>query len=140
MAKQVLRNAFISVNGVNLSDHCSSITIEDSAEEVDFTSFSSSAYREFGQGLKDATISATFFQDYAAASVDATLFPLYDSGGTFPVVVRPDAAVASATNPSYTMTSRLYTYGGVAGGVGDANTRDVTFRNAGTAGITRGTA
>lgn len=135
----MLRNAFISVNGVNLSDHCSSVTLEDSAEEVDFTAFTSNAYREFGQGLKDATVSATFFQDYASGSVDATLFPLYDSGGTFSLVVKPDGAATSSTNPSYTMVARIYRYGGVAGAVGDANTIDTTFRNAGTAGITRGT-
>lgn len=139
MAKQVLRNASIVVNSVNLSDHCSSVTIEDSAEEVDFTSFSTSAYREFGQGMKDATISATFFQDFAAASVDATLYPLYDSGGTFSVVVKPDAGATSSTNPSYTMTARLYGYSGLNGAVGDANTIEATFRNAGTAGVTRGT-
>lgn len=140
MAKAVLRNAYISVNGVNLSDHCSSVTLEDSAEEVDFTAFTSSAYREFGQGMKDATVTAEFFQDYATGSVDATLYPLYDSGGTFSVVVKPDGGATSATNPSYTLVARLYTYGGLAGAVGDANTVSATFRNAGTAGITRGTA
>lgn len=139
IAKQVLRNAFISVNGVNLSDHCSSVTLEDSAEEVDFTSFSSSAYREFGQGMKDASISAEFFQDFASGSVDATLYPLYDSGGTFSVIVRPDGGAVSSTNPNYTQISRLYTYSGLSGAVGDANTVSATFRNAGTAGITRGT-
>jgi hypothetical protein len=139
MAKQVLRNASITVGGTNLSDHCSSVALEDSADEVDFTSFSASAYREFGQGMKDATITADFFQDFAASSVDATLYPLYDSGGTFNVVVKPDAGATSSTNPSYTMTARLYNYGGLNGAVGDANTVSVTFRNAGTAGITRGT-
>ena len=139
MAKQVLRNAYIRVAGVSLSDHCSSVSIEDSAEEVDFTAFSTSAYREFGQGMKDATITATFFQDFAASSVDATLYPLYDSGGTFAVLIRPDGGPVSATNPDYTMYSRLYTYSGLNGSVGDANTVDVTFRNAGTAGIIRGT-
>ena len=139
MAKQVLRNAYISVNGVNLSDHCSSVTLEDAAEEVDFTSFSSSGYREFGQGLKDATISATFFNDFATGSVDATHYPLYDSGGTFSVIVKPDAGATSSTNPSYTMLARLYNYSGLNGAVGDANTIDITYRNAGTAGITRGT-
>lgn len=139
MAKQVLRNAYISVNGVNLSDHCSSVTLDDSAEEVDFTTFSSSAYREFGQGMKDASISADFFNDFATGSVDATLYPLYDSGGTFTVIVKPDGGATSSTNPSYTQISRLYTYSGLNGAVGDPNTTSVVFRNGGTAGITRGT-
>lgn len=140
MAKQVLRNAYISVNGVNLSDHCSSIDPPDTADEVEVTAFSGSGYREYLQGMKDATITAEFFQDYATGSVDATLYPLYDSGGTFTVVYRPDSAAASSTNPQYSMTARLTSYSGMGGAVGEANRVTATFRNAGTAGITRGTA
>lgn len=139
MAKIVLKDAFIQIDGTDLSDHVSSVTIEDSAEEVDLTGFGAD-YREFGQGLKDATITATVFQDFAAASVDAVLHPLYASGGTFGVVVRPTSATKSATNPEYTLVSRLFTYSPLAGGVGEASTTDVTFRNAGTAGLQRGTA
>lgn len=134
MAKEVLTNSSILVNSVNLSDHASSISMEDSAEEVDFTSFSASEYREHGPGLKDATISATFFNDHAAGSVADTLQPLYDSGGTFTVRVKPDVQGTVA----YTMVSRLYNNPLLAGAVGEANTIDVTFRSGGTAGITRG--
>ena len=135
MAKEVLRNVKITVNSVDLSDHCSSVTIESSADEVEFTSFGA-GFREFGQGLKDATISASFFNDHAASSVADTHQPLYASGGTFPVKVWPDASGTIV----YTMTSRLYSNPTLAGAVGEANTVEVTYRNAGTAGITRGTA
>lgn len=138
MAKFVLTDAVVTVNSVNLSDHFSSVTIEDSAEEVEFTSFGA-GYREFGAGLKDATITCTAFQDFASASVDATLAPLYASGSTFTVTVKASSAATSATNPIYTMVSRLFTFSPIAGAVGDASTTDITFRNAGTAGLTRGT-
>jgi hypothetical protein len=95
LAKFVLRDAVVTVAGTNLSDHFSSIEIDQPAEEVEFTGFGS-GYREFGQGLKDATINGEVFTDFAAG------------------------------NP-------------IAGAVGDASTTTVTFRNAGTAGITRGT-
>lgn len=125
---------------MNLSDHCSSVTIESTAEEIDFTAFTASGYREFGQGFKDATITATFFQDFAAGNVDATLQPLYDAGGTFSVHVKADAIATSATNPRYSLTTaRMFSYSPIAGGVGDASTMDATFRNAGTAGLVRGT-
>jgi hypothetical protein len=138
--KHVLRNAYIAINGTALSDHASSLEIEDSAEEIDFTSFSANGYREFGQGLKDATISVTFFQDYNTGSVHQILQPLYASGGTFTLAIRPDAGAAiSATNPGGTMIARIYSYPGLAGAVGEANTFDASFRNAGTAGLTWGT-
>lgn len=139
MAKHVLRNATITVNGTDLSDHCSSVTIEDSAEEVDVSSFGASTYREFLPGMKDATITAEFYNDFAASSVDAVLSACYSSSTAFPVVVKADSAAVSATNPSFTLSSRLYTYSPLAGGVGEANTVSATFRNAGTAGLTRGT-
>ena len=140
MAKFANRNNFIQVNGVNLSDHCSSINVESSAEDVDLTAFGPSGYREIAQGFKDAEITATFYQDYQAASVHATLQPLYDSGGTFAVYVKADAGSTTSTNPRVELvTARLFGYSPLAGAVGDASSMDVTFRNAGTAGITYGT-
>ena len=135
MAKEVLTSAKITVNSVDLSDHCDSITIEDSAEEVDFTAFSTSEYREYGQGLKDSTITASFFNDHAASSVADTLQPLYTAGSTFDVKVWPDAAGTVV----YTQNSRLFSNPTLAGAVGDANKIDAVFRNAGTAGVTRST-
>lgn len=140
MAKHVLTNAFIQVDGKDISNHCRSITLEDTANEVDLTGFTPSGYSEYGQGLKDATITAEIYQDFASGAIDSVLYPLYDAGGTFAVVVRPNAGTISATNPQYTMTARLMSYSPLSGAVGDANSTDVVFRNAGTAGITRGTA
>ena len=138
--KHVLRNAYFAINGTALQDHMSSLEIEDSAEEIDFTSFSANGYKEIGQGLKDATITGSFFNDYNSGSVHQILQPLYASGGTFTVAVRPDAGAAvSATNPGGTMTARIYSYPGLSGAVGEANVMDVAFRNAGTAGLTWGT-
>jgi hypothetical protein len=37
------------------------------------------------------------------------------------------------------MIARIYSYPGLSGAVGEANTFDASFRNAGTAGITWGT-
>lgn len=138
MPKIVLKDAFISVNSTNLSDHVSSVTLEDTADEVEFTSFGAN-YREYGQGLKTASITLEVFQDFASGSVDAVMEPLYSSGGTFTVEVRPTSSAASATNPKYTMVGRLFSYSPLQGAVGDANTTSVTINNAGTAGLVRGT-
>lgn len=139
MAKYVMTNAYIAVNGTSISDHASSLTLEDSAEEIDFTSFSSSGYREIAGGLKDATVTATLFSDFASASVHSILQPLYQSGGTFALEIRPVNTTVSSTNPKATMTSRIFSYSGIAGGVGEAATFEAAFRNAGTAGLVWGT-
>jgi hypothetical protein len=140
MPKHVIRTRTLSVNGTDLTDHVSSVGVEVTTDEVDLTAMGAT-YREFGQGLSDASITATFFNDFDAASVDAVLWPLSQSGGTFPVVTKPTSAGVSGTNPSYTMTSRLFGYSPLGGGaVGDAATVDVTFRNASQTGLVRGTA
>jgi hypothetical protein len=139
MAKFVLRDAYVAINGTAISDHCSSVTVEDNADEIDFTAFSANAYREFGQGLKDATITLTVFQDYAASSVYSIFQPLYANGGTFGIEVRPTSSAVSATNPKASMTGRLYSFNPIGGAVGDAATADIAIRNAGTAGLVMGT-
>jgi hypothetical protein len=139
MAKQILKNARIEVNSVDLSDHCSQVTLESTADKVDVTSFGTANYREFLQGFKDATITGSFFQDFAAAKVDATLWPLHNAGTTFTVKVRQDSGAISATNPEYTATCVLNSYSPISGGVGEALTTDVTFDNASNAGLTRAT-
>jgi hypothetical protein len=135
MAKRVLKNAVITVDGTNLSTHTNEVSMEDTADEVEFTGFGTNGYREFGQGLKDATITLSMFQDFDAASVHDILEPLYASGNTFVVTVKSSNAATSATNPVATMTGRLYSYSGITGAVGDALTIEATIRNAGT-GIT----
>jgi hypothetical protein len=134
VATEVLRTSKITLNSVDLSDHISQVAIDETANEVDFTAFGST-YTIQGQGMKDATITLTAFNDHAAASVADTLQPLFETGGTFPVKIWP----ASAGTVVYTMTGRLYNKPSVAGAVGDASTVDITIRNAGTAGVTRGT-
>lgn len=139
MAKFVIKDAFVSINGTTISDHCSSATVETTYDEVDFTTFTASNFREIGQGMGDATITLTVFQDFAASNIDSIFWPLAQSGGTFLVQVRPTSAAASSTNPKYEMFGRLFTYNPLAGAVGDAATTDIPIRNAGTAGLVRGT-
>jgi hypothetical protein len=136
MAKIVLKDCFISVDAVDLSDHCSSVTIETTFDEVDVTGFGST-YREFLQGLGDATITLEMFQDFDALSVDATLWPLSQSGESFDVIVRPTSAVVGATNPQYTMTGSLFGYSPIAGAIGDAATTSVPIRNSSSTGLVR---
>lgn len=136
MAKFVLKSAVVTVNAVDISDHVSSVTIETTFDDVDVTAMGG-VYRDIRQGLGDATITLSVFQDFAAGSVDATLFPLSQSGNTFPVTVKPTNAAVGATNPRYDMTGVLLSYNPIDGGVGDASTTDVSIRNASQTGLTR---
>lgn len=136
MAKFVIKNPIVTINSVDLSDHCSKVTIETTFNDVDVTSFGA-VYKAVLQGMGSASMKFTFFQDYAAGSVDATLWPLSQSGASFPVTVKSTSAAVSATNPRFDMTGVLLSYNPLDGGIGDASSTDVDIPNAAQTGVTR---
>lgn len=140
MAKIILTDAAVLLNGTSLSDHATQVTVEQTADEVDLTTFGPSGYKQFGVGFKDATITVSILTDFAASSIDAMVSPMYQANSVGSVQVRPTSAAISSTNPAYMMGSAVLTsYNPIAGGVGDASSTDLSFRNFGTAGIVRGT-
>jgi hypothetical protein len=135
VAKFTLTDAYVSINGVTLSDHARSVTVEDTRDQVDFTAFGATS-KVYGKGLGDATITVEFYQDFAAGSVHATLQPLISSTTPFTVEVRPTSSARSTTNPAVVMTALLFNYSGLAGSIGDASTMSATFQNASQTGMT----
>jgi hypothetical protein len=94
-----LINEFLLINAVNLSDHVKEATLTLDADQLDSTAMGDS-WKEITGGLKGGQLKLTFNDDYAAASVDSTLWPLFGTVTTFEV--RTDAGARSATNPAYT--------------------------------------
>lgn len=118
MAKLVLRDCFIEVDGTNFSSHVSSVEVELKKDEINTTNFGGDG-RERAAGLKDDMFTITFQQDFAAGAVDAVLFPLWDLETEFIVKVRPTSAAISANNPEYSATCILLDYQPLAGKVGE---------------------
>ncbi len=125
MAQFVLSDAFCSVAGVDLSDHVKSLTLNHGADSVEKTVMSDTTHKFMG-GLKVTSLDVEFAQDFASAKVDATLFPLV--GTTAAIIVRPDSAAVSATNPNFTFTGLLESYPPLGGSIGDEATVSVTFQ------------
>lgn len=136
MAKFVATDVKVLINNINLSDHIAQVSLEQTSDEIETTAFGTEWRQRIGGGLKDASISIDFHQDFGAASVDATLSPLFGSIAT--VVVTPTSGSVSATNPSFTGTFSVVQYSPVASSVGDLATLSVSWPSAGT--VTRGTA
>lgn len=124
----VLTDAFVSIDGVDLSDHVRSVTINYAAELQDKTAMGDTTRIKIG-GLKDWSMDIEFNQDFAAAEPDATLFPLV--GTTFAVVVRATSAAKSATNPEYGGTGILESYPPLGQSVGDLAVTAITIQSAG---------
>lgn len=135
MAIIVLTNAQVLVNGVDLSDHVQKVQLDDSRDKVDITAMGA-INKAYAKGIGDGGATITFFQDFAAAKVHATLQPLIGSSTTFSLEVRPVNGPRTATNPAFLMTALLFDYSMLNGAVGDAATMDVPFANASQSGIT----
>jgi len=128
MSHLVLTDAFVSINAVDLSAHVRAVTVNYSSELQDDTNMADTTRVRLG-GLLDWSFEVEFAQDFAAALVDATLFPLV--GVTTTVLARPTSAAVSATNPNYTGTGILETYPPLGNSVGELATTSVTFQAAG---------
>lgn len=125
MARLVLTNAYVTINGVNLSDHIASITLTTTDDVIDTTAFSSTAARTRIGGLADNSVALEFHQDYATSSVEATIYPLV--GSTTAVVVKPNGSTTAADNPSYSFTALVSEWTPLGGAVGELATASVTW-------------
>jgi len=135
MAKFVAIDYKVTINGTDFSSSINSVDLSIESAEVETTAFGSTFTTRVG-GLKSASITLDFHQDFAAASVDSVLFPLLNSLAT--VVLVPTSGTVSATNPSYTAVCLVNQYQPFASAVGDLATLSVTWPTSGT--VVRATA
>jgi len=134
MAKFAATDYKITINGTNLSTNLNSVELALESDDLETTAFGTT-FRERIGGLKSGSVTLQFMQDFAASSVDATLFPLYNTLAT--VVIVPTSSTVSATNPSYTAVCLVNSYSPFASSVGDIATFSITLPTSGT--VTRAT-
>lgn len=135
MAKYVATDHKVTINGTDFSSSLQSVDLTLTADLVETTAFGG-GWKTTTTGLKSGSLTLNFFQDFGAASVDATLFPLFGSQAT--VTISPTSATVSATNPTITGVFAVEQYQPFASSVGDIATLSVTWSSSGT--ITRATA
>ena len=135
MAKFAAPDYFVTINGSDFSTNLNSVELAQEADDLETTAFGSSWRTRIG-GLKQASLTLNFMQDFAAGSVDAILNPLLGQIGT--VVLKPTSGTVTSTNPTYTMTALVTQYSPFASSVGDIATLSVTWPVSGS--VVRGTA
>ena len=138
MATLVYTDALVTVNGLDLSDHVRSVQLNYEAEILDDTAMGTSGTRSNRPGLKNWTMTVEFYQDYAAASIDATLFGLIGQVA-FPVLMRPvKGTPVGPGNPHFSGNAVLESYPPITGEIGAIGMASATFRCA--SALTRVTA
>jgi hypothetical protein len=122
----------VKVNTVDLSNHVSAVTINRNLSELDVTAMGDSGVKRIA-GLEDSTITITFINDTAAASVLATLQAAFGTNVTCKFL--QNNAAVSATNVLYTATCLVNGITDINGAVGDLSTIDVTWSVSGTVAV-----
>jgi len=134
MAKFAATDYVIRINGNDFSTNMNQAELTIEAEDLETTAFGQGFRTRIG-GLKQASVTLQFMQDFAGGSIDATLNSLVGTIAT--VVLIPAGTAISATNPSYTANCLVTQYSPMASSVGDLATFSITWPVTGT--VTRGT-
>ena len=124
MAKFFAQDYKITVGTAVLSTSIAAVTLDITADEIEVTSFGDSYRRRIG-GLKDASVSLDFHQDFGAGAVDALLFPLM--GQTVAIKIAPTSGTVTATNPEYRFDALVTQYQPFAGSIGDLASLSITW-------------
>jgi len=124
MAAFMLNNASVTINSVDLSDHVTSITFSEEADQLETTAMGDDNRTMIG-GLKSGTIDLEFNQDLAATDVQATIRALL--GTVTAVVVKNDAGATAATNPQWTFNALVTEWPSINGTVGELATASVSW-------------
>jgi hypothetical protein len=135
LAKFYAQDYKVTIGTTVLSSSIASVTLDITTDEVETTSFGNT-YRTRIGGLRDASVSLDFHQDFGAGAVDALLFPLM--GSTVAVKIAPTSGTVTATNPEYRFDALVTQYQPFSGAVGDLATLSVTWPVSGE--VVRGTA
>ena len=124
MAKLVLTNTSVTLNGTDVSSSVAAITLSTSAAEVPTSNFGSGGAVTRVSGLIDNSVTLSMHNDYN--SIDGLIFQLVGSTAVTMVVKAGTAAVSTA-NPSWTFSVLATNWSCVSGAVGELNTADVTW-------------
>ena len=124
MSTFMLNNASVTINSVDLSSYVTSITLSQSADNLEDTAMGDTS-RSYIGGLKSGSVDIEFNADFAASKTEATIFPLV--GTSTAVVIKPVAASVSATNPSYTFNAIVTSWDTLNGSVSELATHSISW-------------
>lgn len=134
MAKFITKDYSVKLDDVDFSSSIAAVTLEETVETQETTSFGDGSRTRIS-GLKDATLSIDFHQDFGASSIDDTFHDLLGEEISFEI--KPTSGAIGADNPAYSGNLIVTTYSPFANAIGELSTLSVTWEITGP--ITRST-
>jgi len=132
MAIFVATDFSVSINGSTaLASYLTQVELKTSANDITTTSFGSTWVTRVA-GLKEGSLTLQFNQDYASATVDATLWGTIGLGSNATVVIKPTSSAVGSANPAYTAVCLVTDLTPISGNIGDLSTFSITWPTNGT--------
>ena len=125
MAVFMQNSVTVTVNSVDLTDHITSVSgFNETCADLQTTAMGETNISRIG-GLKDASVSLTFLNDFAASETYATLASLL--GTAIDVTITPATGTVTATNPKKTASCLVTELPFIDGSVGDLAEVSITW-------------
>jgi len=115
----------LKINSVDLSDHVTSVTLNQAFDELEVTAMGDTAHK-FVKGLESATLTVSFLNDQAAGEVLDTLSDAFGTTTGWKLIQDSGSAV-SATNKLWSGDLLVNNLTPINGATGDMATMDITF-------------
>ena len=123
----------VKVNSVDLSDHCTAVTLNRTFDELEVTAMGDTGHK-YVKGLEASSVTLSFLNDTATSKTLQTLQAAWGTNVTVILLQDKDSAV-SATNPLYTFTALVNNTTDINGSVGDLGVQDVTWNVSGSIAV-----
>jgi hypothetical protein len=117
--------AVLTVDTVDLADQCSGINLTLGYASLDRTAFGDTG-SQMTAGLQTVSGTLTFYVDYGASGVEATIAAALGDGTT-DIVIRKDAGAVAADNPEYQITNTMIADAPITYTVGELQVMEVSF-------------
>ena len=124
MAKLVLTNPRVILDGFDISDHCASISFGTVYDLVEVTQIGDIAKKMIA-GLEDNSLTLEIQQDFGVSQVESVIYP--NRGLLVNCTVRPLNAAVSSTNPQYAFRVLISEWTPLSGSVGSLSTVNVNW-------------
>lgn len=126
--KFVLKDVTLSVAGIDVSNRCSSLSLDFTTDELDITPLGSHQYRETMGTTKTAVLKMSLFAD--SPTVQPNLINTLKAGPV-QVEVQPHTALTTITNPEWSGFCVATSITSLQGQVGEAATADIELHSTG---------
>lgn len=125
MAKQVLTDVVVALNGTAISQSVNSVELNLTSDAIETTSFGDSGFRTYKGGLKSGSVTLSMHNDYASTALDGVLWSLWNTIAT--VTINPAGTPTGTSAPEYEFTALVDNLTPVSGAVGDLAVQNLTW-------------